>query len=38
MQQDQAQAAPILAKPLTGNEPEELKSRVLFVLAASTVE
>ena len=35
MQQDQAQAVPILEKILTGNQPEELKSRALFVLAQS---
>jgi HEAT repeat protein len=33
MQQDQAQAVPILQKILTGNQSEELKSRALFVLA-----
>jgi HEAT repeat protein len=36
MQQDQAQAVPILQKILSGNQPEELKSRALFVLAQST--
>lgn len=36
MQQDQAQAVPILAKILTGNQSEELKSRALFVLAQSS--
>lgn len=35
MQQDQAQAVPILQKILTGNQSEELKSRALFVLAQS---
>jgi HEAT repeat protein len=35
MQQDQAQAVPILRKILSGNQPEELKSRALFVLAQS---
>jgi HEAT repeat protein len=35
MQQDQAQAVPILGKILSGNQPEELKSRALFVLAQS---
>lgn len=35
MQQDQAQAIPILEKILSGNQPEELKSRALFVLAQS---
>ncbi|HEX4039746.1 MAG TPA: HEAT repeat domain-containing protein [Acidobacteriaceae bacterium] len=35
MQQDQAQAVPILEKILSGNQPEELKSRALFVLAQS---
>ncbi len=33
MQQDQAQAVPILQKILTGNQSEELKKRALFVLA-----
>jgi HEAT repeat protein len=33
MQQDPAQAVPILQKILTGNQSEELKSRALFVLA-----
>lgn len=33
MQQDQAQAVPILEKILSGNQSEELKSRALFVLA-----
>lgn len=36
MQQDQAQAVPILEKILSGNQPEELKSRALFVLAQSS--
>jgi HEAT repeat protein len=35
MQQDQAQAVPILQKILNSNQPEELKSRALFVLAQS---
>jgi HEAT repeat protein len=35
MQQDQAEAVPILEKILSGNQPEELKSRALFVLAQS---
>ena len=35
MQQDQAQAVPILQKILSGNQSEELKSRALFVLAQS---
>jgi HEAT repeat protein len=35
MGQDQAQAVPILEKILSGNQPEELKSRALFVLAQS---
>jgi HEAT repeat protein len=35
MQQDPAQAVPILQKILAGNQPEELKSRALFVLAQS---
>jgi hypothetical protein len=35
MQQDQAQAVPILQKILTGNQSDELKSRALFVLAQS---
>jgi HEAT repeat protein len=35
MQQDEAQAVPILAKILSGNQPEELKNRALFVLAQS---
>ncbi len=35
MQQDQAQAVPILQKILAGNQSEELKSRALFVLAQS---
>ncbi len=35
MQQDQAQAIPILQKILSGNQPDELKSRALFVLAQS---
>lgn len=35
MQQDQAEAVPILQKILSGNQPEELKSRALFVLAQS---
>jgi hypothetical protein len=33
MQQDQAQAVPILQKILSGSQSEELKSRALFVLA-----
>lgn len=33
MQQDQAQAIPILQKILSGNQSDELKSRALFVLA-----
>jgi HEAT repeat protein len=33
MQQDQAQAMPILEKILTGNQSDQLKSRALFVLA-----
>ena len=36
MQQDQAQAVPILEKILSGNQSEELKSRALFVLAQSS--
>jgi HEAT repeat protein len=35
MQQDQAQAVPILQKILSGNQSDELKSRALFVLAQS---
>jgi HEAT repeat protein len=35
MQQDQAQAVPILEKILSGNQSGELKSRALFVLAQS---
>jgi HEAT repeat protein len=35
MQQDQAQAVPILQKILSSDQPEELKSRALFVLAQS---
>jgi len=35
MQQDQAQAVPILEKVLSGNQSEELKSKALFVLAQS---
>ena len=35
MQQDQAQAVPILQKILSGDQSEELKSRALFVLAQS---
>ena len=35
MQQDQAQAVPILQKLLSGNQSDELKSRALFVLAQS---
>jgi len=35
MQQDQAQAVPILQKILAGNQSDELKSRALFVLAQS---
>jgi HEAT repeat protein len=33
MEQDPAQAVPILQKILAGNQPEELKKRALFVLA-----
>ena len=33
MQQDEAQAMPILQKILSGNQSDELKSRALFVLA-----
>ncbi|MFZ0631426.1 MAG: HEAT repeat domain-containing protein [Acidobacteriaceae bacterium] len=33
MEQDEAQAMPILGKILSGNQPEELKSRALFILA-----
>ena len=33
MQQDPAQALPILQKILSGNQPDEVKSRALFVLA-----
>jgi HEAT repeat protein len=33
MQQDQAQAIPILQKILTGNQSDQMKSRALFVLA-----
>jgi HEAT repeat protein len=33
MQQDQAQALPILEKVLSGSQPEEMKRRALFVLA-----
>jgi HEAT repeat protein len=33
MQQDQAQAIPILQKILSGNQSDQLKSRALFVLA-----
>jgi HEAT repeat protein len=33
MQQDQAEAVPILQKILVGNQSDELKSRALFVLA-----
>ena len=36
MQQDQAQAVPILEKILSGNQSDELKSRALFVLAQSS--
>jgi HEAT repeat protein len=36
MQQDQAQAVPILQRILSGNQSEELKSRALFVLAQSS--
>lgn len=36
MEQDQAQAVPILQKILSGNQSEELKSRALFVLAQSS--
>ena len=35
MEQDQAEAMPILQKVLSGNQPEEVKSRALFVLAQS---
>ena len=35
MQQDQAQAVPILQKILSGNQSDQLKSRALFVLAQS---
>jgi HEAT repeat protein len=35
MQQDQAEAVPILQKILTGNQSDELKSRALFILAQS---
>jgi HEAT repeat protein len=35
MEQDQAQAVPILEKILSGNQSDELKSRALFVLAQS---
>ncbi len=35
MQKDREQAVAILAKILSGNQPEELKSRALFVLAQS---
>jgi HEAT repeat protein len=35
MQQDQAQAIPILQKIVSGNQSDELKSRALFVLAQS---
>jgi hypothetical protein len=35
MQQDQAQAIPILQKVLSGNQSDQLKSRALFVLAQS---
>jgi HEAT repeat protein len=35
MQQDQAEAVPILQKVLSGNQSEEVKSRALFVLAQS---
>jgi HEAT repeat protein len=35
MQQDQAEAVPILQKVLSGNQSEEVKSRALFVLAES---
>jgi len=35
MQQDQAQAVPILEKILNGSQSDELKSRALFVLAQS---
>jgi HEAT repeat protein len=35
MQQDQAQAVPILQKILSGSQSDELKSRALFVLAQS---
>ena len=36
MQQDQAQAIPILQKILSGNQSDQLKSRALFVLAQSS--
>jgi HEAT repeat protein len=35
MEQDQAEAVPILQKVLSGNQSEEVKSRALFVLAQS---
>lgn len=35
MQQDQAQAVPILQKILAGNQPDKLKRHALFVLAQS---
>ncbi len=35
MEQEPAQAVPILEKILTGNQPEEVKKRALFVLAQS---
>jgi HEAT repeat protein len=35
MQQDEAEAVPILQKVLSGNQSDELKSRALFVLAQS---
>jgi hypothetical protein len=35
MQEDQAQAVPILEKVLSGNQSEEVKSRALFILAQS---
>jgi HEAT repeat protein len=36
MQQDQAEAVPILEKFISGSQPDELKSRALFVLAQSS--
>lgn len=35
MQQDPAQAMPILQKVIAGNQPDEIKARALFVLAQS---